>query len=221
MPCTRIDQGPALLIAAPLSSDRYGQLGTNAVPIKAKLPVAVDGGHSFTKLSGQYRHYCAIEVDTTLWCWGQNSKGEVAPLAACLNCFAPIRAASSVLTSWLDVAVGMLHSCALAENGTVFCFGFNGYGNLGIGTIVNSPGVPKRVAPKVKYNFTQIAAGSHHTCGLLAGGQAMCWGWNNMGQMAGNLTAGAAYYYSLPRAWWPKHTFIKIVCGATNTYAIE
>ena len=99
--------------------------------------------------------------------------------------------------------------------------GYNSYGNLGTGTLAGSPGVAKRVAPKITYNFTQISAGNQHTCGVLNTQFIFCWGRNSHGQMAGNLTIGNAYYYSLPRPGWPKHTFTKVVCGNANTYAIE
>ena len=114
-----------------------------------------------------------------------------------------------------------LHSCGIASNGTAFCWGFNGYGNLGTGTVVDSPGLAMRVAPKVAYNFTQISSGNQHTCGILADGSIVCWGSNSHGQMAGNLTVGDDIYYTLPRPWWPGQKFTKVACGHSNTYAIQ
>jgi alpha-tubulin suppressor-like RCC1 family protein len=84
-----------------------------------------------------------------------------------------------------SIEVGMLHSCAVLENGTVRCWGFNGDGRLGNGTEASST-IPVSVA-----GITQaraVDASVVHSCALLEEGKVQCWGDNSMHEL-GNRTA--------------------------------
>jgi alpha-tubulin suppressor-like RCC1 family protein len=85
------------------------------------------------------------------------------------------------LSDVVAIAAGFNHTCALVSNGEVRCWGANGYGQLGLGDLVNRsspltvPGIPATRA---------ITCGYQHTCAIAAGdGQTMCWGWNDAGQL--------------------------------------
>lgn len=72
------------------------------------------------------------------------------------------------------------HTCALLPDGTVRCWGYNEFGQLGDGTTMNSS-IPVAVAGIT--NAITVAAGHHHTCALLADGTVRCWGSNQYGQL--------------------------------------
>ena len=71
------------------------------------------------------------------------------------------------------VASGVGHSCALRDDGAVFCWGANDEWQLGDGTRANSA-VPVRVA--IDAHFTAVAVGGDYSCALAADGQIYCWG---------------------------------------------
>jgi alpha-tubulin suppressor-like RCC1 family protein len=84
-----------------------------------------------------------------------------------------------------SVAAGGGHACALLRDGSVLCWGENKDGQLGNSEVVaDSPTVPVRVIGVS--DATAIAAGTAHTCALIADGRVQCWGSNTSGQLGNN-----------------------------------
>ncbi len=92
------------------------------------------------------------------------------------------------------VSVGGSHVCALSENGRVKCWGYNRFGQLGLGDLDprgdgdnemgnNLPSVDLGMENEQPLIATAISAGSYHTCALFENGKAKCWGSNNYGQL--------------------------------------
>ena len=79
------------------------------------------------------------------------------------------------------------HGCAVMQDGTVRCWGFNLYGQLGNGTIVNSS-TPVQVSGIS--NARAVDAGFHHTVALLEDGAVWTWGRNDFGQLGNGSTGG-------------------------------
>ncbi|MGH2938119.1 MAG: RCC1 domain-containing protein [Solirubrobacterales bacterium] len=79
-----------------------------------------------------------------------------------------------------EVSSGMFHTCARLTDGTVDCWGDDEWGQLGDGSITDSP-VPIKVFGLT--DAVRISAGGNHTCALLASGTVDCWGQNTSGQL--------------------------------------
>src|SRR5262249_32650965 len=78
------------------------------------------------------------------------------------------------------LAVGASHACGLLGDGTVECWGYNYYGQLGDGTNTNRS---TPVAVSWLSHVLQIVAGTYHTCALIDDGTVKCWGSNSAGQL--------------------------------------
>jgi len=76
--------------------------------------------------------------------------------------------------------------------GTVQCWGFNGYGQLGDSTTASSS-TPVTVSGIS--NASAVAAGFLHTCAVLTGGTVQCWGYNAQGELGNGSTTDS----SVPR----------------------
>ncbi|MDR2017364.1 MAG: hypothetical protein LBQ00_00490 [Syntrophobacterales bacterium] len=84
--------------------------------------------------------------------------------------------------------VGGSHtSLALKDDGTVWAWGWNAFGQLGIGTAVDYRPTPVQVkGPLGKGNLTGITAlvaGHYHSLALKDDGTVWAWGWNHCGEI--------------------------------------
>lgn len=84
------------------------------------------------------------------------------------------------ISSAIHIAAGMLHSCALLDDGTIKCWGNNSDGQLGDRTTTDSS-VP--VTATTLSGITQVAAGGRHSCALTENGAVKCWGSNGSYQL--------------------------------------
>lgn len=87
------------------------------------------------------------------------------------------------------LAGGASQTCALAENGTVQCWGYNSTGRLGNGTTTDST---SPVAVTGITTAVQIAAGNDHSCAVLANGTVQCWGNNLSGELGNGTNSNSA-----------------------------
>jgi hypothetical protein len=89
--------------------------------------------------------------------------------------------------SFRQVLAGGYHSCGVTSDSRVYCWGHNGYGQLGDGT---TTGRLKPVAVAGGLSFTAVGPGSYHTCGVTTNDRAYCWGWNGSGQLGDGTVTG-------------------------------
>ena len=181
----------------------YGQLGDGTSGVDANdtsadrlVPVAVSGGRTYTALAAGFEHTCGLATDGTAYCWGYNGHGQLGDGTSGVNGSSSANRLVPVAVSggrtYIALVAGHSHTCALTNDGTAYCWGYNGYGQLGDGTSGNNGGVDDRLVPVPVSGgrpYTALAAGGMHTCGLTTEGTAYCWGWNGFGQL-GDGTAG-------------------------------
>ena len=162
--------------------DEFGQIGDGrAGPgLFAGSPTRVVESPRFRHVAISARHACGLSVAGDVWCWGDNSHGQlgVAPGQ-------PRPSAQPILSSLVfeDIAAGAFSSCGLSTQ-SAWCWGHNGSGELGDGTLEPSA-IP--VAVKGGLSFQRITGGSVF-CGLSLASEAFCWGTSWTGQL------GAGFY---------------------------
>lgn len=94
-----------------------------------------------------------------------------------------------------EISAGSLHACALATEGTVYCWGFNNSGQLGDNTTTST-----RTPVQVKgvggsgylTSVAKISVGGSHSCAVKTDGTAYCWGFGNYGVLGQN--SQTSYY---------------------------
>ena len=138
----------------------------------------------FIEITGGAAHACALSDDGDVWCWGANNLGQAGQGVVSTIVPAPTRIASS--RSYIAVAAGAMHTCAITTTNTLECWGFNESGELGRGDWQMDCGIgpcsPEPHPVESSRRFDSVVAGHQHTCGV-SGGEALCWGSNARGQL--------------------------------------
>ena len=180
-------------------SNEIGQLGnptnlgssTVANPLPVQHPAS--GPVTYTNLvSGQY-HACGLTTDASISCWGWNRLGQLGNPAN-TGFFnntpnevpLPVQDPAGGAVSWASLTAGTRHTCGLTTGGVAYCWGFNGYGELGNSTnsgTTNPNSVPLPVQDPAggAVSWASLAAGPNRTCGVTTTGDAYCWGPNQYG----------------------------------------
>ena len=136
---------------------------------------------SFTGVSAGFYHTCAV-VSGGVRCWGRNDHGQLGD-GTTIDSDGSVTV-KGLTTGVVSVVSGLYQSCALTVAGAVRCWGDNSSGQLGNGTLTDSP-VP--VAVKGMTNgATALTSGGLHACAIKAG-VLKCWGYNGIGAL-GNGT---------------------------------
>ncbi len=177
--------------------DTFGQLGytTNATcggfPCSRSAQPIPNLGN-VRGLAAGLTHSMAILGDGSVWTWGSNGRGQLGAgeQPGGPN---PVKVigvlGNGYLTDIVAVAAGEGHSMALKADGTVFAWGQNDQGQLGIGSA--STGLYAMPSPVMGLtNIVAIKAGYRHSMALRADGVVFAWGFNSAGQL-GNGTIGA------------------------------
>ncbi len=131
-------------------------------------------------------HSIALKSDGTVWTWGLNSGGELGNGNTALQTKAvQVQMASGALTGIIAIAGGDGHCLALDQNGTIWSWGVNTYGQLGIGSTTLQT---RAVQVTNLTGITAIAAGISHSLALKSDGTVWSWGVNTNGQLGNNST---------------------------------
>jgi alpha-tubulin suppressor-like RCC1 family protein len=115
----------------------------------------------------------------TVRCWGSNFFGNLGNGRTDLASL-PVDVLGLSNVSRLSVGGQSLHACALRSDRTVWCWGSNSDGQLGIGDIENRS-IPVQVVGLM--DAVQVSVGFQHSCALRASGAIVCWGKGDDGRL--------------------------------------
>jgi alpha-tubulin suppressor-like RCC1 family protein len=135
--------------------------------------VAPNSGYRVASITGTT---CTVSQNGTATAW----KSTVTQNCAVTATFTPVYA---------KVSAGNYHSVAIASDGTVWAWGYNGDGELGNGTTTSSL-TPVQVSGLS--NVVSVASGDYHSVALEADGSVWTWGKNDNGQLGNGTTTNSS-----------------------------
>lgn len=170
----------ALLIFVIPFSPAASQTTTSTV----KLPLQnnISTSSQAIQLAAGLVHTCAVFADGKVACWGGNSNGQLGNgTFKASNILSPVEGLPSAAVA---VAAGAYHSCSLINDGNVWCWGSNLFGELGDATNNTRPN--PRAVTGLPTSAKSISVGKNTTCALLSDDTVYCWGANGRGQLGNN-----------------------------------
>jgi len=201
-------------------------LGMLCIPVAARVSSAeVTAPPARGRLAAGTAHSCAIATNGVVWCWGDNTYGQLGSSAH--SSLPGDQALTPVQASALpggrvarQITSGDAHVCVLANDGSVWCWGNNGSGAVGHASLMNQSD-PVQVS--LASSASVVAAGGNSTCAVLTNLSVMCWGRNSRGQLGngsqvstgGNATPSAVV--SIPTSF----AVSSIEVGAVHTCAVS
>jgi alpha-tubulin suppressor-like RCC1 family protein len=163
-----------------------GKLG-NGTTIDHASPVPVPNLRDVVAISAGGDHSLALKTDGSVWAWGENSSGQLGDQTL-IPKFTPVQVEMPeqlMFSSVVAIAAGGAHSLALEQNGQVWAWGGNAFGQLGDGFTIDT-WLP--VMPRFMQEVTAIAAGFGHSLVVRRDRTVRAWGANSSGQLGDNTT---------------------------------
>ena len=156
-------------------SNEHNELKSNYDVYRSAIPIPIEGiAGPATRLASGGWSSCAIDIDSSVACWGNWQLDPYAPR-------------TPTLVDGVRDAIGIDRNadtaCAVTGDGGVSCWGgFNVYGQLGDGN-VGADFSRDDAAPVVGLpeSATHVALGGDFVCAVLASGDAACWGRGDFG----------------------------------------
>jgi alpha-tubulin suppressor-like RCC1 family protein len=124
--------------------------------------------------------------------------------------------------TYTQISAGFVHTCALDQNGAAYCWGNNDYSQLGARSSDHCGGRPcstDPVAVQGGRQFTFVASGWVHNCGIATDQRTYCWGGGSMDRQ-GYLGDGHLRRSEVPVPVATDSTFASVTIGDGHTCAL-
>jgi len=231
--CILLDDGGVMC----WGRDNLGQLGNGDTSDTIHAPssnVELPEGRAATDLSVGDHHSCALLDNGSVACWGQNNHGQLGDNTT-TNRPIPIYPYLPAGSLAVSVAVGPFNTCAILENSSLYCWGHNGYGRLGIGVTGGVYTTPMFVEGPT--NIVDLSVNYDHTCGLSENGSISCWARGKYGQLGNgqwgdkntlqlvdyNIAPFASVTGPAPQGDWEDESDLRgrVIASENNVWKVE
>jgi CshA-type fibril repeat protein len=202
--------------------------GGNGTTTDLTVPVQVQStwgpGRTIIQTAAGSAHSVALADDGTVWAWGEGQSGQLGN-----GTFGDSLVPAQVTASWGAgrtitniAAAGFGHVMALADDGSVWAWGNNQYGQLGVGTTTDSP-LPTQVTASwgAERTITQIVEGDSYSLALADDGTAWNWGYGWYGQMGnGSNSEIQDVPVQVTPSWGAERAITHISVGSYHSMAL-
>lgn len=172
--------------------------------------------NTWKQVSAGYDHTLAVKYDGSLWAWGGNDEGQLGLGYIFSDKLVPTQVGDE--TDWDHVSAGRYYSMAVKTDRTLWTWGNNNYGKLGLGQNVYGQLVPTKVGSET--NWEDISAGYYHSMAVKTDGTLWTWGRNDFWQL-GRVVSGGSSWSGVPAMVGNDTNWSKVSAGNYHSTAIK
>jgi hypothetical protein len=144
------------------------------VDVNIRGPVTIPFIRNAVRITGGYKSYCVIDVNSLLACWGNNAQGQLG-----MGAVGPTFSAQFPLGDQqvVDVSMSLAHTCAVLVTGVVKCWGSNSNHQLGADrAVIGLSSQLPRIVDGLRVSAVSVSTANGQSCINDTEGQVWCWG---------------------------------------------
>lgn len=192
----------------------FGQLGDLTVSPRSS-PVQVGTATNWASFATGGESSFAITSAGTLWSWGSNTQGQLGlNITTSYHRSSPIQVGA--LTTWAKVAAGNRLVLSTRTDGTLWAWGYNNDGQLGLGDRA-SKSSPVQVGALTNWASVGACFDSSTSVAVKTDGTLWGWGRNTQGQVGDGTTIAR----SSPVQIGALTNWSRVSCGGQHTGAVK
>lgn len=191
-----------------------GELGTNDTNNYSSPVQTVCGGNNWEQVAIGEAHMAAIKTDGSLWTWGNNYNGQLGD-----NTTNYISSPTQTVcggNNWKSVSCGYACTAAIKDDGSLWMWGNNYFGQLGTNDTMRVSSPVQTIAGGKNWNM--VSCGYAHTAAIKNDGSLWMWGGNFSGQLGTN---NGTWYSSPLQTICAGSNWMKVDCGGNTTIAVK
>jgi alpha-tubulin suppressor-like RCC1 family protein len=181
---------------------------------RTSVPHTVPNLSSVTAVAMGWSHSCALLADRSVKCWGDGSDGQLgnAQSGYGASSTSPVQVGS--LSGVVELSAGRSTTCAVLDDGSLKCWGENGWGQ--VSPIMDGGPQSTPVAVDLGGKVKAVTTNGGHTCALTLAGLIQCWGNNDKYQ----LGSTDSYVQFTTVTGLPNSTVTSLSAGSNHTCAV-
>ncbi len=180
-------------------SDMFGALGDGGADMNQDSPVQIGTDTDWVAVSTGGAHALGLKADGTLWAWGRDANGSLGDGGLNIDQSSPVQIGTD--STWHIIATGGGHSMGIKTDGSLWAWGLDNQGQLGMGPGQANKSIPTRVG--LESDWDTIVGGPFFSLGM-RDGSLWSWGGDLDGQLGdggGNVQQDSPVRVGCDRDW--------------------
>jgi alpha-tubulin suppressor-like RCC1 family protein len=201
---TSLTIGPDIANSVTTLTNDLNGFTSSYTPTTFSTPIIIKNSRFTTASGGFYTNYRAtfvIQSNGTLWGWGRNNLGILGLSTAITNRYIPIQIGTA--SNWTQISFNGVTALAIQSNGTLWSWGANGNGQLGLNT---STSYSSPVQVGSLSTWIQVACGYQNVLAIQSNGTLWSWGANGSGQLGLNTSTSYSSPVQIGSSLWKEVT---------------
>ena len=192
----RVDGGNNFTLAVDTDGNLWTWGFINSPSDVPQLITTGPGLGNWSQVSAGQDHAMGIDINGNIWAWGHNGSSRLGVGAGTSGVFVtavPLPIAGDNLPAFTYVSAGQWHTLALGVDGSIWAWGSNHTGQLGLGlpvAVFEDLHTPTQIEVAGVGSWNAVSAGQAHSIALDDQGRLWGWGSNQQGQLALNTASG-------------------------------